>query len=125
MNNQGTKFLYSKENSNFYLNAFKNKSCPQSKMTFLLIDKDSSEKKLDKYIDHVTDCEECLKKLNELKVFTEKIDSLIPEPVIPKDIQVEFEGQLSLLMKEVDYQAVRYKPSLWESIKSLLMLKIN
>jgi hypothetical protein len=125
MNKQGTKFLYSNENKDLYLESFTKRECVQSKNIYLLIDKDESERKLDNLMEHVAGCEHCLLKLKKIKKFTSKIDSLIPDPHIPRDLQSEFEGQLVQLLKEVDYKAVKYKPSLWESFKSLIIFKTN
>jgi hypothetical protein len=121
---EGTTFLYADENKKFYLNSFKKKECPQAKMISLLIDKDESAPKLANYIDHVTDCEDCLAKLEKVKIFTSKIDKLIPDPIISREDQVDFEIQLALLMKEVGVRAVKYQPSFWEKTKSLLSRKI-
>ncbi|MBT7608134.1 MAG: hypothetical protein HN576_00155 [Bacteriovoracaceae bacterium] len=124
MNEQGTKFLYSKENKEFYLDSFNKKSCPQSKMIFLLIDQDESEKKVEKFTNHVTDCEYCLDKWDRLREARAEVDTLIPVPEITREIQLDLEHQLSQLFKEVDYRAVRYTPSLWERFKSLMMVKV-
>ena len=121
---EGSTFLYADENKSFYLKSFQKKECPQSKMISLLIDKDESEPKLANYIDHVTGCEDCLAKFKKVKRFTSKIDKLIPAPIISREIQVNFEAQLALLMKQVDRQSVKYQPSFWEKMKSLLNRKI-
>ena len=124
MTQEGSTFLYAEENKSFYLDSFKKKVCPQSKMISLLIDKDESEENLTKYIEHVSGCDDCRAKLKKTKKFTTKIDRLIPDPIIPKDVQENFEIQLGQLIKEVGVKAVKYQPSFWQKTKSFLNQKI-
>ena len=125
-NFEDSRYLYAKENKDLYLNAFNKKKCHHSKRVFLLIDKDETETKLDNLVLHVSKCEVCREKLKYIRSFTAKINSLIPNPTIPRQVQIEFESQLELLIKEINIPSEPFhakESTFWDSLKNKIFSK--
>ncbi len=98
--NEETESLYARSNRNFFFNSLKEKRCPQSNQICLLIDKDQSDTRLNYLTNHLDRCPICSAKLEEMRVFSLKIDSLIPNYQMTEKMADELEIQLKNIKKE-------------------------
>lgn len=101
----GTSYLYSEKNKDLYLETFQNRSCPQTKNVFLLLDNNDAQSKLQNLSNHLNSCSICKKEFHRLRGQSYKVDALIPDPKVPRDLQNQFESQLHNIMTELKVTA--------------------
>ncbi|MCO4794099.1 MAG: hypothetical protein KC493_10320 [Bacteriovoracaceae bacterium] len=99
--NQGTRYLYHSESTELYRTAYKSRTCPHSRNVPAFLDRDESRNSMKVFMNHLEGCDFCKKNVDQTLEVHAKLDEFIPNEKIPRDIQMEFENELSEMLKNV------------------------
>lgn len=103
----GTKYLYHQESRDLFKSAFKTKGCPHSRNVMAFIDSDDKSGKMQTFMNHLENCEECKKVLDQTQDAYDRLDEFIPDVRIPRKLQMEFESELSDILKTANFKTDR------------------
>lgn len=103
-NSTGTRYLYHQESRDLFKSAFKNRECPHSRNVMAFIDSDDKKKNMQTFMNHLENCESCKQVLDKTQKTYEKLDEFIPDARIPRNLQMEFESELSNILKNAEFK---------------------
>lgn len=107
----GTRYLYHQESRDLFRSAFKNRECPHSRNVMAFIDSDEKSGNLQTFMNHLENCESCKQVLDETMKTYDRLDQYIPDARIPRKIQMEFEDDLSDILKAANFKTDRVESS--------------
>ena len=103
----GTKYLYHQDSREIFKTAFKKRTCLHSRNIVAFIDSDEKDGKLKTFMNHMENCESCKQILDKTMQTYERLDEFIPDARIPRGIQMEFEEDLSDILKFANFKSDR------------------
>ncbi len=101
----GTKYLYHQDSRDLFKSAFKNRGCPHSRNVMAFIDSDEKSRNMKTFMNHLENCDACKQVLDTTQKTYERLDEFIPDARIPRNLQMEFESELSDILKNANFKS--------------------